>query len=166
MAVSEKSLQKLRNFLATSTSIKIKYRYLSLESFHGKTKKKLKLFLYWHYFLNIINITTCTYIYLFVEYANQLEQAEFYEEHSETLLLFVFECYLVMIGKSWVIDRESSRKTIGGDEIKQSGVSLNVNVNVNVNENENENQLKKRRGRPKKKSQDDIPNSEWKKIYN
>ena len=31
-----------------------------------------------------------------------MEIAEFYEENSEVMLLFMFECYLLMIGKTWI----------------------------------------------------------------
>lgn len=40
----------------------------------------------------------------FLEYANELEQAEFYEEQADTLILFFFECYLLMINKIWVLE--------------------------------------------------------------
>lgn len=45
---------------------------------------------------------------MFLEYSNQLEIAEFYEENSEKLLLFLFECYLLMIGKSWTLEDKTS----------------------------------------------------------
>lgn len=44
---------------------------------------------------------------MFTESANQLEQAEFYDDNSELVLLFLFECYLLMIGKTWVLEANS-----------------------------------------------------------
>lgn len=43
-----------------------------------------------------------------------MEIAEFYEENSEFMLTFLFECYLLMIGKIWVLtnSRNSERDTI------------------------------------------------------
>lgn len=48
----------------------------------------------------------------FLECANELEIAEFYNEKSELMLLFLFECYLLMIGKSWTIENPSADKNM------------------------------------------------------
>lgn len=43
-----------------------------------------------------------------------MEIAEFYEENSEKILLFLFECYLLMIGKSWTTTATIRSASNGG----------------------------------------------------
>ena len=74
------------------------------------------------------------------EYADELEVAEFYEDNSELMLLFLLECYLLMIGKTWINDGNEEEintlKFAFGNDIKLPSVLEDTSDNDEITANE------------------------------
>ena len=70
------------------------------------------------------------------EYADELEVAEFYEDNSELMLLFLLECYLLMIGKTWINDGNEEEintlKFAFGNDIKLPSVLEDTSDNHEI----------------------------------